>query len=97
MKLYETIGGGFNRRDAGRLGRTQLGLHSETDDSSGDADLRGGMAGEEVVLFLVPAANHFCGAEACETGCEQCQAERFGHRPCDAGERVNRQEQDSRN
>ena len=70
---------------------------TETEDSPGGEDLRGGMAGEEVVLFLVPAANHFCGAEACETGCEQCQAERFGHRPCDAGERVNRQEQDSRN
>ena len=69
---------------------------TETEDSPGGEVLRGGMAGDDVVLFLVPAADHFCGAEACETGREQCQAERFGDRPYDAGERLDRQqEQDS--
>src|SRR6188472_2391808 len=78
------------------LGRTQQRLRAETDDSSGGEDLRGAMAGDEVVLFLVPTANHFRGAEACEAGGEQCQTERFGNNSTDCGVGPCRQEQDSR-
>ena len=74
------------------LGRTQQRLLAETDDSSGGEDLRGAMAGDEVVLFLVPTANHFRGAEACEAGGEQCQADRFGQSHRERGVRFSRNE-----